>query len=103
MNTQATVAVKAARKAVYDKVEAQIQTFDAQIATLKAKAESAKADAELKAIANLATAKRTLEQKVGELKSAGETAFQQVKADVEACVAEFDRSLQALASKMNSR
>ena len=47
MNTQATVAVKAARKAVYDKVESQIHTFEAQVATLKAKAESAKADAEL--------------------------------------------------------
>ena len=47
MNTQANVAVKAARKAVYDKVESQIHTFEAQVATLKAKAESAKADAEL--------------------------------------------------------
>ena len=75
------VAVKAVRKAVYDKVESQIHTFDAQVATLKAKAESAKAEAELNAIANLATAKRTLDQKVAELKSAGETAFQQVKAE----------------------
>ena len=103
MSTQANVAVKAARKAVYDKVESQIHTFEAQVATLKAKAESAKADAELKAIANLATAKRTLDQKVAELKSAGETAFQQVKADVEARVAEFDKSLQAIASKINAR
>jgi len=103
MNTQATVAVKAARKAVYDKVESQIHTFNAQMATLKAKAESTRADAEIDAIANLATAKRTLDQKVGELKSAGEAAFQQVKADVEVRVAEFDKSLQALASKINSR
>ena len=74
MSTQANVAVKAVRKAVYDKVESQIHTFDAQVATLKAKAESAKAEAELSAIANLATAKGTLDQKVAELKSAGETA-----------------------------
>ena len=103
MSTQANVAVKAARKAAYDKIESQIHTFEAQVATLKAKAESAKADAELKAIANLATAKRTLDQKVAELKSAGETAFQQVKADVEARVAEFDKSLQAIASRINTR
>jgi outer membrane murein-binding lipoprotein Lpp len=103
MSTQANVAVKAARKAVYDKVESQIHTFEAQVATLKAKAESTRADAELKAIANLATAKRTLDQKVAELKSAGETAFQQVKADVEARVAEFDESLQAIASKIDAR
>ena len=103
MSTQANVAVKAVRKAVYDKVESQIHTFDAQVATLKAKAESAKAEAELSAIANLATAKGTLDQKVAELKSAGETAFQQVKAEVEARVAEFDESLQAIASKIDAR
>ena len=39
MSTQANVAVNAARKAVYDKVESQIHTFEAQLATLKAKAE----------------------------------------------------------------
>jgi hypothetical protein len=103
MSTQANVAVKAARKAIYDKVESQIHTFEAQVATLKAKAESAKADAEVTAIANLATAKRALDEKVAELKRAGETAFQQVKADVEARVAEFDKSLHAIASKINAR
>ena len=30
MSTQATVAVNAARKAVYDKVDSQIHTFEAQ-------------------------------------------------------------------------
>ncbi len=103
MSMQANVAVRAARTAVYDKVESQIHTLDAQLATLKAKAESAKADAELTAIANLATAKRALDQKVAELKAAGETAFQQVKADVEARVAEFDKSVRAIASKFNAR
>ena len=101
MNAQATVTVKAARKAVYDKVESQIHTFEAQVATLTAKAESAKADAELTAIANLATAKRTLDEKVAELKTAGEVTFERVKADVERRMAEFDRSLQALASRIN--
>jgi hypothetical protein len=36
-----------------------------------------------------------------ELKSAGETTFEQVKADVEGRVADFDKSLQALASKIS--
>jgi hypothetical protein len=101
MNAQTTVAVKAARKAVYDKIESQIHTFEAQVATLRAKAQSAKADAELTAIANLATAKRALDEKVAELKNAGEVTFERVKADVERRVAEFDKSLQALASKIN--
>src|ERR1700730_16838432 len=102
MNTQATVAVTAARKAVYDKVDSQIHTFEAQLATLKAKAESAKANAELKAIANLATAKVTLDQKVRELKTAGEAAFQQAKADVEARIAEFEKSVKTTESKIKA-
>jgi hypothetical protein len=102
MGTQATVTVNAARKAVYDKIESQIHMFEAELATLKAKAESAKADAELKAIANLLTAKPLLDQKVAELKRAGEAAFQQTKADVEARVAEFDRSVKAIQSKIKA-
>ena len=102
MSTQANVAVNAARKAVHDKVDSQIHTFEALLATLKAKAESAKADAELKAIANLVTAKRTLDQKVAELKKASETAFQQAKADVEARIAEFDKSVKAIESKIKA-
>jgi hypothetical protein len=102
MNTQANVAVSAARKAVYDKVESQIHTFEAQLATLKARAESAKADAQIKAIANLATAKLTLDQKVADLKTAGESAFQQVKADVDARIAAFDKSVKAIESKIKA-
>ena len=102
MSTQANVAVNAARKAVYDKVESQIHTFEAQLATLKAKAESAKSDADLRAITNLVTAKRTLDQKVAELKKTGEAAFQQAKADVEARIAEFDKSVKAIESKIKA-
>jgi uncharacterized protein (DUF342 family) len=103
MGTQATVAVNAARKAVYDKVESQIHTFEAQVATLRANAEAVKADAELKAIANLATAKRALDTRVAELKNASQSAFQQVKADVEARAAEFDKSLQMIAARISGR
>ena len=102
MSMQANVTVSAARKAVYDTVDSRIHTFEAHLATLKAKAESAKADAELKAIANLVTAKRTLDQQVAELKKVGETAFQQAKADVEARIAEFEKSVKAIESKIKA-
>jgi chaperonin cofactor prefoldin len=102
METQGYVAMNAARKAVYDKVESQIQTFEAQLATLTAKAESAKADAELKAIANLATTKLVLDQKVRGLKTAGEAAFQQAKADVEARLTELDKAVKAIESKFKA-
>ena len=102
MNTQGNVAVSAARKAVYDKVESQIHTFEAQLATLKAKAESAKANAEIKAIANLVATKVTLDLKVSELKKTSETAFQQAKADVEARIAEFEKSVKAIEAKVKA-
>jgi hypothetical protein len=102
MKTQEHVAVNAARKAVYDRVESQIQTFEAQLATLKAKAESAKADAELKAIANLAKTKLALDQMVRELKKAGETSFQQAKTDIEARIAELGKAVKALESKIKA-
>jgi hypothetical protein len=102
MKTQETVAVNAVRKAVYDKVESQIHTFDAQLATLKAKAESIKADAELKGIANLVTAKHTLDQKVAELKKVGEGAFEQAKAEIETRIGEFAKSVKAIESKIKA-
>jgi hypothetical protein len=102
MTTQTTVTVNAARKAVYDKIESQIHALEAQLATLKAKAESAKADAEVKAVSKLVTAKRALDQKMIELKKAGETSFQQVLADVEARIAEFEATVKAIRSKINT-
>jgi hypothetical protein len=100
MSTQATVTVNATRRAVYDKFESQIHMFEGQLAMLKAKAESAKADAELEAIAYLLSTKRVLARQVAELKKAGEAAFQQAKVDVEVRIAEFDRSVTAIQSKI---
>ena len=102
MNTQANVAVTAARKAAYDKVESTIHTFDAQLATLKAKAETAKADGELKAIAKLVTTKAALDLKVAELKKAGQGTFEQAQADIEARIAEFEKSVKAIEAKIKA-
>jgi len=56
----------------------------------------------LKAIANLVSAKRALDQKVLDLKKASEATFQQAKADVEARVAEFDQSVKAIQSRIKA-
>ncbi|HUL74322.1 MAG TPA: hypothetical protein VLT86_14545 [Vicinamibacterales bacterium] len=103
MSTQAAIKVNVARKAVYDKIESQIHLLEAELATLKAKAESAKADAQLRAIANLITTKRALDQKVAELKNAGEAAFEQAKADLEARMADFAESVKTIQSKIKAR
>ena len=100
MSTETTMAVKAARKAVYDKIESQIHTFEAQVATMRARAESSKADAELAALADLAKARLTLDAEIAKLKNAGEAAFERVKADVEGRIAEFARSLRAIESRI---
>jgi len=102
MTTESKLAMGAARGAVYDKIEAQIHTFEAQLATLRARAETAKADAELKAIANLFLSKRALDGKVAELRKAGEAAFQQAKGDVEARIAEFQKSIRAVEAKIKA-
>lgn len=103
MTTPVNVAESAARKAVFDTIASRIHTLEAQLAMLKAKAESAKADTEVTAIAKLATAKQTLDLKFAELKSNGAAAFDQVRADVERRVAEFDKSLQSIATRINPR
>jgi hypothetical protein len=102
MNTQATATLNAARKAAFDKIESKIHTVEAQLATLKAKAESAKADAELRAIANLVSVKRALDQKVLDLKKASESGFQQAKAEVEARIDEFDQSVKTIQSRIKA-
>lgn len=76
MSTHAKVAVSATRKAVYDKFQAQVHSFEAKVATLRAKAETAKANAELKAIARVAIAIRTLDEKLAKAKAASNAARQ---------------------------
>ncbi len=102
MTTESKLAMGAARGAVYDKIEAQVHTFEAQLATLRARAETAKADAELKAIANLIQGKRALDQKVAELRKAGEVAFQQARTELEARIAEFQKSMKAIEAKIKA-
>jgi len=91
-----------AKQAVHDKIESQVKTVQAKLDTLKAKAESAKANAELKVIAELLTKKQAIDRKIGELKKSGETSYQQAKSDIEARVAELEKSVQAIEAKFKA-
>ena len=93
---------KLARQAIHDKLESQINTADAKLNTLKARAQTAKANVELKAITELLTRKQTIAQKLQELKKSGEDRFEQVRADIEAQIADFDKSVKGIESKVNS-
>jgi len=90
------------KKAAHDKIESQIHTAQAKLETLKAKAESTKANGELKLIAELATKKLTLDQKVNELKKSSDATYQKVKADVESRVAELEQSVKAVEARLKS-
>jgi len=91
-----------AKKAIHDKIESQINTVQAKLETLKAKAQAAKANAELKVIADLLTAKQTIDHKLADLKKSTDTTYQQAKSDVESRVAELEQSVKAIEAKLKA-
>jgi chromosome segregation ATPase len=74
------------RKAYEEKLDAQLKEYNAQIALLKAKAENAKADAKIdfyKTIEALEHKQNAAKTKLQELKTAGDEAWEAVKAGAE--------------------
>ena len=88
-----------AKQAILDKIEAQIKTAEAKLDTLKARAETAKANVEIKAIAALLPKRQVIQQKLQELKKSGGDRWEQTKTDLEARIAEFEKSVQGIESK----
>ena len=91
------------KQAIHDKLEAQIKTAEAKLETLKARAETAKANLEIKAIAELLPKKLVIQQKLQELKKSGEDRWEQAKADLEARIAEFEKSVKGIESKAKAK
>ena len=74
------------RKAYEEKLDAQLKEWSAQIALLKAKADNAKADAKIeyyKTIDALQRKQNEAETKLQELKTAGDEAWEDLKAEAE--------------------
>ena len=94
--------VNVAKKVLHDKIESQVNTVQAKLETLKAKAQAAKANTELKAIADLITETRAIDQKLADLKQSSETAYDKAKADVETRVAGLEKSAKALEAKLKA-
>jgi uncharacterized iron-regulated protein len=95
MNTDVNVA----KQAIHDKLEARIKTTEAKLDTLKARAETAKADVEIKAVAELLTKKLVLQQELKGLRKLGGDRWERAKADLEARIAEFEKSVKGIESK----
>jgi hypothetical protein len=95
MNTEATIA----KQAVHDKLESQIKLAEAKLHTLKAQAENAKANAEIKAIAGLFPKEQSIQRKLQELKKSTGEAWKRANADLEALIADFQKSVKRIESK----
>ena len=91
-----------AKQAVHDKIESQIKTAQAKLETLKAQAEATKANVEIKVIADLLTRKHAIDQKLADLKKSGDDGYEQAKGDVEARVAELEKSVKAIEAKVHA-
>src|SRR5215471_1698705 len=100
MSTETNVA----KKVLHDKIESQINTAQAKLEALKAKAQTAKANAELKAIADLITEKRSIDQKLAGLRASSDAtaAYDKAKADVESRVAGLEQSVAALEARFRA-
>lgn len=94
--------VKMAKQVIHDKLESQINTAGAKLDTLKAQAETAKANVEIKAIAELLPKKLAMQHKLQELKKSGEDRFEQAKAVLETQIADFEKSVKGIESKIRT-
>ena len=97
-----SIEVSTAKCAIHDKLESQIKTAEAKLDTLKARAEVAKANLEIKAITDLTAQKLELHQKLQELKKTGEGHWEHAKADLEAKIVAFEKSVKGIESKVKA-
>ncbi|MGA2896933.1 MAG: hypothetical protein ABSE27_04970 [Acidobacteriaceae bacterium] len=90
------------KHAAYAKLESEIETAEAKLQTLKARAKAAKANAEIVVIADLLTRKEELQLKLQELKKAGAERWARAKADLEALIADFEKSVKEIEAKVKA-
>jgi outer membrane murein-binding lipoprotein Lpp len=95
--------VDLAKQVVHDKLESQIKTAQTKLDALKTQAEAATANLEIKAVATLLPKEQMIQQKLQELKQAGGDKWEQVKTDLEARIAEFERSLKETESQAQAK
>jgi hypothetical protein len=94
--------VNLAKHAIHDKLEAQMKTVEAHLDTLKARAETVKANVEIKAIAALLTKKVAIQHELQELKKLSGDQWEKAKADLETRIAEFEKSVKGIESKIKT-
>ena len=88
------------KQAIHDKLEAQMKTVEAHLDTLKARAETVKANVEIKTIAALLTKKVAIQHELRALKKSSGDQWEKAKADLETRIAEFEKSVKGIESKI---
>ncbi len=94
--------VNIAKQAIHDMLESKIKAAEAKLDTLKARAESAKANVEINAVKELLTKELVIRQKFQELKNSAGERWEQAKADLEARIADFEKTVKATESKVKA-
>jgi hypothetical protein len=97
-----SVETEATKEAIHDMLEARIKTVEAKLDTIKARAETAKATAEIKVIAELASRRLQLRQKLEELRKAGDFNLEHAKKQVEFLVTEFEKAVKNIETKLHA-
>ena len=92
--------VNVAKHVIHDKFESQLKTAEAMLDTLKARAETAKANAEIKAIAELAAKKLEIHHQLQEFKKSSGDHWEKAKADIENRIAEFEKAVHGIQTKI---
>ena len=94
-----STAVNVTKQAIHDNFESKIKTAEAKLNALQARAGAAKAKVEIKAITELLPKKLAIQQKLQDLKQSGGDQWKQTRADLEARIADFEKSVKGLESK----
>jgi|SRR5271169_4246743 len=88
-----------AKLATHHHGNSETKAEEARLNTLKARVDAIRANVEAKAIAELLTKKHLIQQKIQELKRSGGDQWEQAKADLEARIAAFEKSVKEIQSK----
>lgn len=87
-------------RAYEEKVKAQLEQAKAQLAEFEARAKGKMAQAEIDSIHHLKTKHQEIDKKRQELKTAGDAKSEQIKAEIDAEIANFKTGLAQLATKL---
>jgi hypothetical protein len=91
------------KQAIQKKIASQLKTVEAKLDALKARAQAAKANTELKAITELLTRNQVIQRKLHALEKSGRGRWGEARSDLEAQIADFEKSVRGIESRVKGR